>query len=373
VFIKHLLAQGLAYPCRMTEEELNTIRDEQMKAKKTPGIYGDYSKYRTYTPDELIATYHEAGDTFPVIRFRSPGDTTKKILFTDEIRGEISMLDNYNDIVILKGDGLPTYHLAHIVDDTLMRTSLVTRGDEWLASVPLHLQLFEAFQLPAPKYAHLAPVCKMDEGKKRKLSKRHDPEANVAFLFEQGYSVQGILEYLMTLADSSFEDWRRENPDADFFEFHFSLDKMNVAGPLFDEVKLNWVNNSYLSKISTEELFAQTLAWAREYAPEFASLLLSDAEYAKAAINIERHTEKDPKRFTLYPDVQNQILFFFDEEWENGAEVRKELLNPQPSATPLSGGSMGHSVLQDFVREYVEVVDLETNDVLVWFDQLKQI
>jgi glutamyl-tRNA synthetase len=347
----------------MTEEELNVIRDEQMKVKKTPGIYGEYSKYRSSTPDELIAKYHEAGDTFPVIRFRSPGDLTKKILFTDEIRGTISMMDNYNDIVILKGDGLPTYHLAHIVDDTLMRTTLVSRGDEWLPSVPLHLQLFEAFHLPAPKYAHLAPVCKLDEGKKRKLSKRHDPEANVAFLFEKGYSAQGIIEYIMTLLNSNFEDWRRDNPDADLSAFSLSFATMNVAGPLFDEVKLQWINTGYLSKISTEELFVQTLAWAKEYAPAFASLLLSDEAYAKAAINIERHTEKDPKRFTLYSDVQNQILFFFDEEREKGAESRKALLAENEN----------FGKLQDFVREYAEVVDLDTDDVLVWFEQLKQI
>jgi glutamyl-tRNA synthetase len=266
---------------------------------------------------------------------------TKKVVRNDEIRGEISMADNYNDIVIFKKDGLPTYHLAHIVDDTLMRTTLVSRGDEWLPSVPLHLQLFSAFGLPAPKYAHLAPVCKMDEGKKRKLSKRHDPEANVAFLFEKGYAAQGIIEYIFTLLNSNFEDWRRESPDVDVSKFHLSFATMNVAGPLFDETKLQWVNNGYLSRISTEELFTQTLEWAKEYAPAFSSLLLSDVEYAKVAMNIERHTEKDPKRFTLYSDVQHQLLFFFDSEWEKGESVREELfagLAPLPSASCSTAG-----------------------------------
>jgi glutamyl-tRNA synthetase len=213
----------------MTEDELNSIREAQTANKQIPGIYDQFSKYRSYTVDELIEKYHAEKDTFAVIRFRSHGDTTRKITFTDEIKGEISMIDNYNDIVILKGDGLPTYHLAHIVDDTLMRVSLITRGDERLTSVPLHLQLFGAFQLPAPQYAHLAPVCKMEEGKKRKLSKRHDPEADVRFLFEKGYSVQGILEYLMNLANSNFEDWRRENPDASLANFLFLMEKMSVA------------------------------------------------------------------------------------------------------------------------------------------------
>jgi glutamyl-tRNA synthetase len=213
----------------MTEEELNSIREKQTANKQIPGIYGQFSTYRSYSVDELIAKYRQEKDTFAVIRFRSHGDTTKKITFTDEIKGEISMIDNYNDIVILKGDRLPTYHLAHIVDDTLMRISLVTRGDEWLTSVPLHLQLFNAFGLPTPKYAHLAPVCKMDEGKKRKLSKRNDPEADVRFLFEKGYSVEGILEYLMTLANSNFEDRRKEHFDSPLANFSFSMHKMSVA------------------------------------------------------------------------------------------------------------------------------------------------
>jgi glutamyl-tRNA synthetase len=272
--------------------------------------------YRSRTPDQLIEKYQAEGNHFAVIRFRSPGDMTKRIVFVDEIRGTVSMQDNYNDIVILKGDGLPTYHLAHIVDDSLMRISLVTRGDEWLMSAPLHVQLFESFGLKAPKYAHLSPICKLDNGKKRKLSKRHDPEANVRFLLEQGYAVQGILDYVLNVTNSNFEDWRREHPDASLLEFDLKMDKMSSAGPLFDEVKLNWVNNNYLSHISTEQLFKETLHWAKSFQPAFASLLASNVDYAKAAMNIERHTEKDPKRFTLYGDVQQQLLFFFDSEWE---------------------------------------------------------
>lgn len=362
VFIKDLMKRGLAYPCWMTEEELNTIREQQTKAKQVPGIYGEFSTYRAYTPDEIIAKYHKEDDSFPVVRFRSHGDMNKRIIFTDMIRWAISMVDNYNDIVILKGDGLPTYHLAHIVDDSLMRVSLVTRGDEWLMSGPLHLQLFEAVGLKAPQYAHLAPICKMDNGKKRKLSKRHDPEANVTFLLEKGYSVQGILDYILNVTNSLFEDWRREYPESSIMEFDLKMDKMSSAGPLFDEVKLNWVNNNYLSQISTDKLFEETLIWAKEFQPDFSQLLLTDEEYAKAAMNIERHTEKDPKRFTLYSDVQNQLLFFFDDEWESWAAMRKALLSEQNLEN-----------LAEFVKDYIMNLNLDTDDTLIWFEQLKEI
>ena len=362
IFIKNLIERGLAYPCWMTEDELNEIREKQMAQKKLPGIYGEYSKYRAYTPDQLIAAYHENGDTFPVIRFRSPGDLEKKILFTDELRGVVSMADNYNDIVILKKDGLPTYHLAHIVDDTLMRTSLVMRGEEWLTSVPLHLQLFKAFDLPAPKYLHPAPICKLDDGKKRKLSKRHDPEADMQFFFRSGYSKQGILDYIFTLASSSFEDWRKEHQGAKIEEFPFEINKMGLSAPIFDEAKLKWINNQYLSYISTEELYDQCLQWAQEYDSDFYALLTSEPDYYKAAINIERHTEKDPKRFTLYSDVKNQILFFSDDCWNAQKEERKNLI-----------AELGLQNLSEFVREYCEIVDLETEDTMVRFTQLKEI
>lgn len=213
----------------MTAEEIEQIRNQQREKKLIPGIYGEFSHYRSYEPQALADKYYAEGKHFAVIRFRSPGNMHEKISFQDAIRGEITMNDNANDIIILKGDGLPTYHLAHIVDDTLMRTSYVMRGEEWLTSVPLHLQLFKAFDLAVPTYAHLAPICKLDAGKKRKLSKRQDPEANVAFFFERGYSTQGLMEYIMTLADSSFEDWRKAHPQANLDEFYFDMSKISVA------------------------------------------------------------------------------------------------------------------------------------------------
>lgn len=363
VFIKYLIEKWLAYPCWMSEDELNEIRDQQMKNKQIPWIYGEFSKYRSYSPDEAIEKYHEMGDSFSVIRFRSPADLTKKVIFSDELRWVVSMIDNYNDIVILKWDGLPTYHLAHIVDDTLMGTSLVMRWDEWLVSVPLHLQLFQAFGLQAPKYAHLAPISKLDEWKKRKLSKRHDPEADVRILFERWYATQGLIDYILTLASSSFEDWRKDHQLDNISQFNFELQKMTPAAPLFDEVKLQRINNQYLSAISTQQLFKETLEWAESFDIEFATLLKSDSEYYNAAMNIERHTEKDPKRFTVYSDVKNQILFFDDDIWEGWKNIRKELLSENEN----------FANLQDFIRTYVEEVKLEDTDVLGWFEQLKEI
>jgi len=361
VFAKHLVAQGLAYPCRMSEERLNEIREMQTASKQIPGIYGNYCEWRNKTPDELLEKFNAEDQTFPVLRFRSHGDTTKKIVFQDLIRGEISMIDNYNDIVLIKGDGLPTYHLAHIVDDTLMRVTTITRGEEWLTSVPLHLQLFGAFNLPAPEYCHLAPICKLDEGKKRKLSKRKDPEANVEFFFEAGYAPQALLEYIMTLADSSYEDWQRANEDQTFLDFQFSLKKMNVSGALFDFVKLQNINNGYLSKLSTAELYEQGLAWAKDYHKELAELMEKYADYTKAALNIERHTEKDPKRFTLYSDIEKNILFFYDEK---RTEIKKS--KPDfPEQIPLE-------TWKAFAADYAENFSLD-GEVTERFDQLKLI
>lgn len=360
VFAKHLLAQGMAYPCWMSEEKLNEIREMQMVSKIIPGIYWNYSEWRNKTPDELLEKFHEEWDKFPVLRFRSHGDTSRKIVFNDLIRGDISMIDNYNDIVLIKWDWLPTYHLAHIVDDTLMGVTLITRSEEWLTSVPLHLQLFKAFELPAPQYCHLAPICKLDEGKKRKLSKRKDPEANVEYFFESGYPAQALLEYIMTLADSAYEDWQRENEDKSFMDFQFSLEKMNVAGPLFDFVKLQNISNIYLSKISTEELYNQGLERAEKYKPELANLMKKDPEYTKSALNIERHTEKDPKRFTLFTDIEKNILFFFDEKWPEIKAYKPEFPENIPAET-----------WKAFAEDYAKNYDI-SGDVLTWFEQLKE-
>lgn len=357
VFVKYLIQQWLAYPCWMSEGELNTIREQQTKTKVTPGIYGNYSIWRSKSPEEIVAKIAE--DENYVIRFRSHGDLTKRIVFEDVIKWKIEMIDNYNDIVLIKWDGLPTYHLAHIADDHLMRTSHVIRGEERLTSVPLHIQLFKAFDLPIPHYCHPASLLKLEDGNKRKLSKRKDPEADITYFFVHWYTPQGIIEYLINIADSSFEDWQKANPDKSYLDFDIKLEKMSKSGALFDLVKLQSVNNAYISKLSTDELYEQTLRWAKQYKTDLVPLLTSDVDYVKAAINIERHSPKDPKRFTTYMDVDSQIRFFFDDE---RAKMEKPALPEM--FTP--------DVIKNFVTEYTQVLDLDAT-VEERFEQLKQI
>ena len=362
IFVKYLLEQWLAYPCRMTAEELEAIRDQQSKTKVTPGIYGNYSLRRNKSPEEIMEKLQS--DKNFVIRFRSPGDLSKRVVFEDAIKGKVEMIDNFNDIVLIKWDALPTYHLAHIADDHLMRTSHVIRGEERLTSVPLHLQLFKTFGLPAPQYCHLAPLLKLDNGNKRKLSKRHDPEADIWFFFENGYASQGIIEYLLTIIDPWFEEWQKANSEKNYLDFEIKLEKMPKSWALFDLVKLQSVNNNYLSRISTDQLYDQSLARALKYRPELAQRMQSDTAYVKAAMNIERHTAKDPKRFTTYADVEKQLMFFFDDE-------RTKLHGSME--TLKDGNVIADKVLmQKFVDEYSQVMDLSMS-VEEWFAQLKEI
>ena len=362
IFAKYLIENWLAYPCWMTEEELTTIREQQTKTKVTPGIYGRYSVRRDKSPAEIMEKLQT--DKNYVIRFRSPGDASKRMVFEDVIKGKIETTDNFNDIVLIKSDQLPTYHLAHIADDHLMRVSHVIRGEERLASVPLHIQLFTAFNLLHPNYCHVAPLLKLDNGNKRKLSKRHDPEADIWFFFENGYATQWIIEYLLTIIDPSFEEWQKNNLDKSYLNFEIHLEKMPKSWALFDLVKLQSVNNNYLSRISTDDLYNQSLTRALKYRPELAKLMQTDVAYVKAALNIERHTAKDPKRFTTYIDVETQLKFFFDEErtklsWNVESLKEGNVIADKP-------------LMKNFVDKYVQVLDLHMS-VEDWFAQLKEI
>jgi len=358
-FVKSLIERGLAYPCWMSTEEIDKIRDIQMKSKITPGIYGNYSVWRNKTPDEIAAQLQV--DQNYIIRFRSPADLTARVVFDDLVKEKVSMIDNFNDIVLIKWDGLPTYHLAHVVDDHLMRTTHVIRGEEWLTSVPLHLQLFGAFGFQAPQYAHLAPILKLDNGNKRKLSKRHDPEADVGYLFEQGFAMQGIIEYLLTIIDSSFEAWQQANPDKSYRDYDIALERMNKSGALFDDVKLQSVNNNYLSRISTDDLYNQALNWAEDYRPSLAAIMKKDPEYTKAALGIERHSEKDPKRFTTFQDIETQLLFFYDDQ--------REILSKEKPVLP---DIFTPELIKSFVDQYSSQLNLDLS-LEDWFAQLKEI
>ena len=291
VVAKKLVEEGLAYPCFCTEEELGAIREKQEALQlDTKGYYGEWAVYRD-TPFEKQKALLAEGRPY-TLRLRSPGSPDKRISFDDLIKGRIEMPENVQDVVLLKQDGIPTYHFAHAVDDHFMRTTHVIRGDEWISSVPLHIQLFKVCGFRVPKYAHIAPIMKEENGGKRKLSKRKDPEAAVTYYAEQGYPKESVLEYLLTLANSNFEDWRRANPDAPQSAFPFNLKKMSTSGALFDLTKLGDVSKNVISVMKAETVLEKTLAWAKEYAPEKAALLAADPEKTKRIFDIDRGGEK---------------------------------------------------------------------------------
>jgi glutamyl-tRNA synthetase len=324
-YVKDLVQRGLAYPCFMTEEEIAKIREEQEAKKLLPGVYGEFAKYRDITVEEAQKRI-ENGEEY-VVRLKSMGSEDKRISFKDAIKGNIEMPENIIDVVLLKKDGTPTYHFAHTVDDHLMRTTHVVRGDEWISSVPIHLQLFYACGFKAPKYVHISPIMKEENGGKRKLSKRKDPEAAVSFYDEAGYPSGAVWEYLMTLANSNFEDWRLANKDADISEFKFSLSKMSKAGALFDIVKFNDISKNYISKLNAEEVYDMTVDWAKQYNQKLYTLLTDDEEYAKSIFAIERGNAKPRKDIAKWEDVENYVSYFYGELWDGKRDFADNLSN----------------------------------------------
>lgn len=308
-FAKKLMEEGKAYPCFCTPEDLDEIRAQQ-ENEDIKGYYGSYAKCRDLT-DEEIAKKIEKGVPFTV-RLRSTGDIQRKIKFDDLIKGKIEMSENVNDVVILKADGIPTYHFAHAVDDHLMRTTHVVRGDEWIASVPLHLELFRALGFKPVKYAHIAPIMKEENGGKRKLSKRKDPEANVSYYIEKGYPEESVKEYMLTILNSNFEDWRRANKTEDIIEFPFNLKKMSVSGALFDMVKLNDVSKNVISVMTAEKVYGLVTDWAKEYDKEIYSLFSENPEKAKAILNIDRENPKPRKDIACFDEVRQYVAFFYN-------------------------------------------------------------
>jgi len=322
-----LIRRGLAYPCFCTVEELDAIREEQTALKAKTGYHGRWARCR----DLAAAKVEEAlaqGKTF-VIRLRAPDDTSGRVEWKDGVKGVISMPVNDVDHVMLKSDGIPTYHFAHAVDDHLMRTTHVIRGDEWMSSMPLHLQLFRYLGFKAPHYAHVPPIQKLDrveekdaetgEAKvtdsRRKLSKRHDPEANVDYYFEAGVPEAATIEYLLNIANSAFEDWRRANPAKPYTDFPLKLNKLAAGGALSDLVKLKNISQGVVARMSAEEVYTQGLAWAKRFDPEIAALMERYPDYTRQALNIERPGAKN-KRIVTWPDLRPQLQFFYDELFE---------------------------------------------------------
>jgi glutamyl-tRNA synthetase len=309
-FAKKLMEEGKAYPCFCTPEELDEIRAKQ-ENEDIKGYYGAYAKCRDLTDDEITEKVNK-GIPFTV-RLRSIGDISRKIKFEDMIKGKIEMSENVNDVVILKADGIPTYHFAHAVDDHLMRTTHVVRGDEWIASVPTHIELFRALGNKPLKYAHIAPIMKEENGGKRKLSKRKDPEANVSFYIEKGYPEAAVKEYMLTILNSNFEEWRKANKTEDISKFPFNLKKMSVSGALFDMVKFNDVSKNVISVMTATEVYDLVTEWAKDYNEVLYKLFVDDKEKATAILNIDRENPKPRKDIACWEEVENYVSFFYNE------------------------------------------------------------
>lgn len=352
-YAKRLVRQGRAYPCFCTEEELAAIREKQAAEKVNFGYYGAWAVHRD-TPFDEVKARVEAGEPF-VLRFRSEGDPSRRTKFTDLVRGTMELPENDQDVVLLKSDGIPTYHFAHVIDDHLMGTTHVVRGEEWLATLPIHIQLFGAMGWRMPKYVHTAQLMKLDNGNKRKLSKRKDPELALDFYKRQGYCVAAVKEYLMTLLNSNFEDWRLANPDAPLDGFPFNTKKMGVSGALFDIKKLDDVSKNVISRMSAAEVADKLTAWAREFDPDFCALLERDPVYTEAILSIGRGGKKPRKDIAVWSGAKEYLSFFFD-----------ELFAPDytyPENVPAADA-------RRILAEYESVYD-PSDDSGVWFDRIK--
>ena len=354
-YAKSLIKQGYAYPCFCTAEELEAVREQQEAQKIRTGYHGEWAKHRNITVEEAKALIDQ-GKPF-VIRLKSPGSEENKVVFEDGIKGKIEMPENDEDFVLLKSDGIPTYHFAHAVDDHLMHTTHVMRGDEWISSVPKHIQLFKLLGFKVPKFAHISPIMKLDNGAKRKISKRKDPEAAVHFFAEQGFPAENVIEYLMTIAASDFEDWRRANPTASYKDFKFNLKKMSVSGALFDEVKLLDVSKNRICLLSSEQVYDYVTAWAEEFDKEFYEILVKNPEYTKAVFAIDRDVPKPRKDIAKWNEVKDYFSYMFDDLYVPCFELPENIAKEDAVA---------------FLESYKAVYNA-ADDKQEWFNKIKTI
>ncbi|MHC1750086.1 MAG: glutamate--tRNA ligase [Cellulosilyticaceae bacterium] len=358
-FAKDLIKKGLAYPCFATPEELNELREKQVAEKVTPGYYGTYATYRNLSSEEAIERINK-GESY-IIRLKSPGNPENRVAFHDLIKGDTSFPENNQDIVIIKGDGLPTYHFAHAIDDSLMGTTHVIRGEEWLSSLPIHVQLFEMLGFERPEYAHIPTIMKQEGESKRKLSKRKDPESAVSYYHEEGYPIASVVEYLLNIINSSFEEWRSENPQADYHAFPVALDKMSKSGALFDIIKLNDVSKDVISKLKADVVYDYYTTWAKEYDTEMYSLVTANENMAKAIFNIDKEGAKPRKDFAKWNEVKEKICYFFDTLFDT--ELADSIEFPK---------NMELSEAKRIIEAYAKAYNFNTNQE-TWFEELKAV
>ena len=354
-FAKDLVKKGLAYPCFCTPEELNATRDKQTAEKITPGYYGEYATCRNISSEDAIKRI-ENGESY-IVRLKSPGNAEERVELHDLIKGDISFPENDQDIVIIKSDGLPTYHFAHAIDDALMHTTDVIRGEEWLSSLPIHLQLFDVLGFKRPNYAHIPTIMKQDGGSKRKLSKRKDAESAVSYYKEEGYPMISVIEYLLNIINSTYEEWREENPTVDYHEFPVALEKMSKSGALFDIAKLNDVSKNVISKIKAEDVYNYYVEWAKEFDTEMYELVTNNEAMMKEVFNIDKEGPKPRKDFAKWSDVREKIFYFFDELFDKDENI--EL----PKTLELEEAK---KVIEAYEKAYNFNTDQET-----WFNELK--
>ena len=358
-FAKKLVREGKAYPCFLTEEEITAIRAKQEAEKQNPGIYGEFAAYRNLSLEEVEANI-KAGKPY-VLRLKSDGnpdpEKARRIKVEDAIRGTLEMPENFQDVVILKTTGIPTYHFAHVVDDHLMRTTHVVRGAEWLPSLPIHVELFEKLGLKLPIYCHTAQLMKLDEnGNKRKLSKREDPELSLDYYRNLGYHPAAVREYLLTILNSNFEEWRAEHQDADIDEFKFTTEKMSNSGALFDLNKLNDISKDVLLRIPAEEIIEFLKGWAEEFRPEI-MYIFDDEEYLKKIIDLGRNDKKPRKDLVYAEQIVEFISYFFDDMFAREDEIPAEV-----SAEDA----------REILKKYMESYD-HADDQSQWFDKIRNI
>ena len=354
VFAKKLVEEGQAYPCFCTEEELTAMREKQEAQKVNFGYYGEFALWRDRSLEDIQAQL-TAGNPW-VLRFRSTGSIENQFKFDDLVKGKLTITENDIDHVLLKSDGIPTYHFAHAVDDHLMKTTHVVRGDEWMATLPFHIQLFKALGFKLPKYVHIGPLMKMDGTSKRKLSKRKDPELALTYYKAEGFPIAAVKEYIMTILNSNFEDWRRANPDASLDDFKFSPKKLNPAGSLFDYAKLTDVSKNVISKMDAETVYTLLTEWAKEFDADFGDKLAADAEFATKILAIGRGGKKPRKDLAVWKDAKDYMGFFYDEYLE--APVFNEKFSADTVKTALS--------------KFLEKFDI-ADDASAWFEKVKEI
>ncbi len=356
-FAKYLVEKGLAYPCFCTEDDLNQIRINQEHKKERLGYYGRYARCRNLSFEDIEIRLKK-GLPF-TIRLKSPGNFNKKIICQDLVKGKIAFPENDIDIVFLKSDGIPVYAFAHVVDDHLMRVTHVLRGDEWLSSFPIHKQLFELFDFELPNFCHLAPVNKKDGNSIRKLSKRKDPEAALSYYHEKGIPIKAVELYLMTTANSNFEEWLNQNPNKKIENFKFDFKKMSVSGSIFDIEKLLNISKNYISRLSAKEVYHNVIEWSAVYDQELNNLLIKYPEYSVNIFNIERNQSKPRKDFASWSEVKDNIWYMYDELYYLG-KVNFSVVNNADNYK---------QVINLYINKYYD----SQHDKEVWFNNIKML